>query len=236
MDYGYRDSKLKEYIGKRIPVTAIYEIPIGNLQFDNGSKHVLLTDVRNVGGDLLRNHVWSHDAKVFKSNTHLEKGSIIQFDGLVSKYVKGIKSNTIDYTIKDISNVRIIGNRLSSREMCDSCDYKIRTKGLESKIEDYRNTLNKMINKDSYKFRNESELKRTIEKLEEKNMASTKAKQSLTMKNSHLTKLMNELYLISKRKNVRDVERLKLRMETIIGKAINCRKCNRKLNKCKCKT
>jgi len=239
MDHVYRESKLKEYIEARITVTAVYD----NCVFDSDKhvEYVLLTDVRHINGNVVRNHIWSQETDVFKNCEHIEKGSIIQFEGTVSKYRKGIDSNIEDYTLSDISNLKIMGNRLSNQEMCFSCNYKINAKEIEQKINDYKNRLNQRSDNDLEALRNEKELKKKIKELEEKIEKSTekyqnsnRIKNSLRSKNRHLTELFEELYEISQRKTVTDIDRFKKRISVMIGDTVKCSECNRKLNKCIC--
>lgn len=248
MRHGYQDPKLKEYVGRRIPVTAIYESCVLDSKSDNDKEYVLLADIRSVGGDLLRDHLWSPETAVFKKDGHLDRGTIIQFDGKVDKYSKGIALDEIDYTLINISEISVIGNRLISKEKCESCDYKRRTKELETKIDDYDKKIVRY-SKD-YRDNTERELdtKRKIKdlkeekiELEEKNDDSKKIITSLKIRNKHLINknnqlkdLMEDLYKISQRKTVTNVDRLKQRMKKMIGDAINCSTCNRKLNKCRC--
>ena len=220
-DHGYRDSKLKEYVGMKLPVTAIYEGSFLDQESDIDSEYVLLADIRSIGGDLLRNHIWSPEVEVFKVIHHLEKGSVVRFDGFVSEYSKGINSKTIDYTLINIADIKIVGNRLSSREVCNSSDYKKHTEELESKIVDLRKKLSEKGDKDLSKKRENSELRKENAKLLEKYKDLSKTKQSLTMKNRHLRKLIEIIYNISKSRTVKKIEPLKKRIQGILENAIN---------------
>lgn len=74
--------KLKDMVGARQTYTGIFE-RVGSKMDRRGAPvtTVILTDIRDAGGNLVTDHVWLNRTQGFKSLGWLTPGHIIQFDG-----------------------------------------------------------------------------------------------------------------------------------------------------------
>lgn len=209
----YQNSMLKNHFGKRIVVTAIY----GNIvEYDEDKWTAILYVIRSIGGDLLRDHMWCQEIKLFKYHPGIHTGTIVQFEGIVSTYEKNKGTTKIlDYTMTDIRNLQIIGDS-HSQVKCESCNYKRRVTDLKDELDFLKEIVDRK-EKDEQKSSDQiSWLQKKIKILEKDYRASNRNLKSLTKEKNALLNTLEQIYDISKKKTFKNAERMKKRIRTLI--------------------
>ncbi len=232
----YANSMLNKYYGKKIVVLAVYV----NIVKKYGDEYAYLAVLRNIGGDLLRDHMWCREIEPFLNFGNIETGSIIQFDGRVSTYYKGKDKSIVDYTLCDIENLMVIGNA-HSQIQCYSCNYRMKSAALQEIADKYIYLLQDKEKRElalSQKYSNER-IENSIttdenRKLIDKTTTLNRKLRSLRKENIIMIEILEDIYELSQRKSIKNVDRLKQRLMLMVGTYLKCDDCKRILNNCKC--
>lgn len=203
------NSMLKKFLDKEIAVNAIYIDVVSN---DKGQEFALLAVIRSIGGDLFDYHVWSPEIKVFLEQSELKTGSIVQFEGTVSSYEN--RKGTLDYTLTDIHNLKIIGDSFSQVK-CESCNYKRRVTDLKDDLDFQKEIVDRKEDRQESSKRI-SWLNDEMRNLEISYRASKRKTKSLAKEKNALLNTLEQIYDISRKKTVKNADRMKKRIRTLI--------------------
>ncbi len=135
-------NELKKICGQRRRFNGIM-VRVGKRNHYRGSRldlyTILFRDVKDEEGNIVADHLWLDCVPTFTA-LHPSYGDIVEFEGTVESYIRGVSSRrnyyytgtmSLDYTIRNIKNSRVIG--------------KIKEEDMEDKLKWYDREENKEI-------------------------------------------------------------------------------------------